>query len=465
VVPFQVLNSIDGPGVPVLGMYSTLLVAAPYLQSLVWIYGGGTTAGDKSGINGGNPSGLLDRANDTIIFVSINYRLGAFGWMSGPEFTKDGTPNAGLYDQRLALKWVQEHISKFGGDPGQVTGIGESAGGGTITHHITACGGNSNETLFQRAIPQSPGYSPIVSVTQQNDLFESFLKYANVSDLDELRQLDSAALITANQYQVGGAPYGSYTFGPAVDGDLVPELPFQLLAKGKFDKSIRVMVGHNSNEGLLFTNADSASRTKDTFKNNTKVNLPSLSDASLDYLANVLYPPIYNGSQGYKDPTARQAALTSDLGFLCNVYALTKYTTDAYEYEFAIWPGVHGQDVSYTFDTDGPLTLPFEAGPLPSNMTQPFSDMAHANNVMVKWDDMSAAATSDPAADSLQDWIISFTTSGKPKSVASPAFPLSGPDRKILKLTADNVSPSGATDDIRTERCEWIIAGSWINTE
>ena len=56
-----------------------------------------------------------------IQYVSLNYRLGAFGWLSGPSLQANGTANAGLYDQRLALEWVQQHISKFGGDPQRVT--------------------------------------------------------------------------------------------------------------------------------------------------------------------------------------------------------------------------------------------------------------------------------------------------------------------------------------------------------
>lgn len=68
----------------------------------------------------------------------MNYRLGAFGWLAGPEFVAaGGTPNLGLYDQRFALEWVQKYIHLFGGDCNQVTVIGESAGGGSIMHQIT----------------------------------------------------------------------------------------------------------------------------------------------------------------------------------------------------------------------------------------------------------------------------------------------------------------------------------------
>ena len=96
---------------------------------LVWIYGGGFSTGDKSVLNGGGPSGLIHRSNDSIIYVALNYRLGAFGWLSGPTFQQSGTANAGLHDQQFALKWVQKYIHLFGGDPGKVTVMGQSAGG------------------------------------------------------------------------------------------------------------------------------------------------------------------------------------------------------------------------------------------------------------------------------------------------------------------------------------------------
>lgn len=72
------------------------------------------------------------------MFVTINYRLGAFGWLSGPEFqASGGIANAGLHDQRLALEWVQENIHLFGGDPNRVTIMGSSAGASSVLHHIT----------------------------------------------------------------------------------------------------------------------------------------------------------------------------------------------------------------------------------------------------------------------------------------------------------------------------------------
>jgi acetyl esterase/lipase len=146
---------------------------------LVWIYGGGYTAGSKTG--GFNPAGLLARSQDGaddngVIYVALNYRLGAFGWLSGPTFqANNGTANAGLHDQRFALEWVQKHISKFGGDPDRVTVFGESAGGGSIMAQITAYGGKKGSvpfaqvrrslkttfTVFESILTTFTGYSPV----------------------------------------------------------------------------------------------------------------------------------------------------------------------------------------------------------------------------------------------------------------------------------------------------------------
>ncbi len=90
---------------------------------------------------GTSPAGLIKASEagggNGTIFVAINYRLGAFGWLAGSEIASDGNANAGLLDQRLAFEWVQKYICLFGGDPRRITVMGESAGAGSIMHHIT----------------------------------------------------------------------------------------------------------------------------------------------------------------------------------------------------------------------------------------------------------------------------------------------------------------------------------------
>lgn len=119
---------------------------------MVFVHGGSLIYGSKS--LWGDPSALVSRSqegdNEGVIYLSLNYRLGAFGWLSGPTFQRNGTANAGLHDQLFALEWVQEHISKFGGDPERVTLFGQSSGGDSIMGHLTAYGGTWNRPLFSQ---------------------------------------------------------------------------------------------------------------------------------------------------------------------------------------------------------------------------------------------------------------------------------------------------------------------------
>jgi carboxylesterase type B len=107
-------------------------------------------------------------------------------------------------------------------------------------------------TDFQsKAIPQSPGFVPTTSSNAQEKVFQEYIKWLNVSTIEEARNLSTEALQLANAITVGLAPYGGFTYGPVVDGDFLPALPGQLLARGQFDKSVKIMVGHNANEVCL----------------------------------------------------------------------------------------------------------------------------------------------------------------------------------------------------------------------
>ena len=306
VVPEKILESASNS--------TNLTPAAPVL---VWIYGGGFTAGDKTEYS---PAGLIQasQVNNTqgIIFVALNYRLGALGWLAGPTLQSDGTANAGLYDQRLALQWVQDNIHTFGGDPNRVTVLGESAGGGSIMHQITAFGGLKGPAPFQQAILQSPAFQNIASNLQQETTFDAFLSLLNVSTIEEARQLPSDALIKANIIQVANSSYGDYTFGPVVDGLFAPAIPGKLLLQGSYDHSLSLMLGHNADEGLIFTNP--------AIENNTSFNayllssFPTISSSAASYIEDVLYPPIMPGTlgtTGYADETGRVVLIISESTF------------------------------------------------------------------------------------------------------------------------------------------------------
>lgn len=175
--------------------------------------------------------------------------------------------------------------------------------------------------------------------------------------------------------------------------------------------------------------------------------MPTISQADLDFLNNTVYPAVFNGTYGYTDDVMRQAFTSADIGFLCNVYALAKYTKNAYVYEFDIFPAVHGEDVAYTF-YNGPASLTTakkRAGKIQSMKGNRKRQLG------------AALSTYDLAAVTLQDWIVSFTMTGKPSSSLSPAFSTYGTNQTILKIVSDQSSALLTTDDIYVTRCKaWI---------
>lgn len=120
-----------------------------------WTLKGAYIVGAKDPIYDGNP--LVNRSGGTIIYVAANYRLGGFGFLAGSSVENDSSAvaNAGLWDQRAVLEWIQKYISLVNGDPNDVSVWGESAGAGSVLHHLVAFGGKE-PALFKKAIIQSP---------------------------------------------------------------------------------------------------------------------------------------------------------------------------------------------------------------------------------------------------------------------------------------------------------------------
>ncbi|KAJ5117368.1 Alpha/Beta hydrolase protein [Penicillium atrosanguineum] len=387
---------------------------------LVWIYGGGYTFGDKT-TQSGSP-GLIARSkadgSDGVIYVSFNYRLGAFGWLAGPSFSKQGSPNVGLLDQQLALLWVQKYIRLFGGDPQRVTVFGESAGAGSIMHQVTAYAGKRGPRPFQQGLMQSPGYLPVPQKSRQEQVYRQFIDILNVTTIEAARQLPSDVLISANAYHVGEfSYYGDFTYGPVVDGDFVPELPGILLQRGEFFKELKVMVGSNSNEGLPFTPPSTTDQSG--YLEYLQNSLPGVSHFALEYISQVLYPPIFNDNFGYTTGLERGALTHSDLAFQCNTDFVNRaFNGETYAYRFSIPPGVHAEDLPYTF-FNGP-------------------DQAVQNSTV---------------ALILQDYIVNFAKSGIPSSSIGPVFETHGDARSVQNIGLENILTT--LDPAASERCQW----------
>lgn len=215
------------------------------LPVIVYIYGGAyifggknttfnTPEGPYSAYDG---TGIRRTTDNGVIWVTGNYRLGAFGFLGGSYMEQNAQPNAGLHDQRLLLDWVQRYIGQVKGDKNAVSVWGLSAGGGSILHQLVAYGGAKKESLFQKAAIWSPSFQ--WSYDRAGVLQETFFNFtaeANCADKDALkclREADTETLKVANQNVVNQRlELGLFPFGPAVDGDLVPDLPANLFKQG-----------------------------------------------------------------------------------------------------------------------------------------------------------------------------------------------------------------------------------------
>ncbi|KAI8186418.1 Carboxylesterase [Colletotrichum sp. SAR 10_75] len=404
-------TNISGSGVPV----------------LVWFHGGGYTTGSKDQFGG--PAGLLAQATafepDGLVFVAINYRLGAFGWSAGPTIQSDGAANVGLLDQRLALDWVQKHIAKFGGDPKKVTVMGESAGGGSLMHHITAYGGSKGTAPpFRRAVIQSPAFFPHVDASQQEENLQTFLALLNVSTLAEARKLPSSALITANSQQVAQSPYGQFTYNPVIDHGYVPSHQATLFARGQFDRDVDVMFSHNANEGLIFT--DPSVTDGSAFRGLISKLFPSFNASLVEHIAEVVYPPVFDGTQPYVDDLGRGTLLMAETRIVCNTLFLRRaFGNESLAYIFGVPPSLHGGDLKYTF-YNGAYGAQMDSRSL---------------NVTI--------------AEVLQDYIASYAISGKPATDVSGVgvFPKVG--SKSTAWTLGVAGVQSAVDGAVNDRCSW----------
>ena len=221
---------------------------------MVWFHGGAWTLGSANAPL--YDGAALARRGDVVV-VGVNHRLGALGYLSvgelfGEEVAGSGSP--GLLDMVLALEWVRDNITAFGGDPGNVTIFGESGGGAKVSILL---GTPAAAGLFHRAIVQSGPMLRCVSPDKAASTARAVLKALDVSTLDELRAVPADRLV-AVQTQVIGGPLGGFGSGhvlaPVVDGVVLPAHPFDPVA-APTAAAVPLMIGTTRDEMTLFTAA------------------------------------------------------------------------------------------------------------------------------------------------------------------------------------------------------------------
>ncbi|PKS06171.1 hypothetical protein jhhlp_007488 [Lomentospora prolificans] len=272
-----------------LNVYSPEDASAEHpLPVFVSIHGGGYGLGNANY----DVAGLMASNDNSFITVTIQYRLGAFGFLSSGEVKERGVLNAGLLDQNFAFQWIQEHISQFGGDPERITIAGESAGGGSVLLHSIAQDGGYGNSLFQNIIaaspwvPTQPYYDDDTPTKHYNRLAET-LGCEVEEAFDCLVEADSLALQLAAHTVSSTSPtfYGNWAFVPVIDGDYVTGPPSVKLSElqGKVNGE-RILIGNNANEGptlipTIRTQEDLVDWIKGNWVNLSEANITGLLEA------------------------------------------------------------------------------------------------------------------------------------------------------------------------------------------
>ncbi|KAK9461485.1 Alpha/Beta hydrolase protein [Lipomyces oligophaga] len=308
------------------------------VASLVWIHGGGFVHGSKDGIY--NPHGIMTVARGRMIFVSFNYRLGAYGFLAGSEMNEHDGTNLGLLDQRQALDWLKQYLPKFGGDPDRITVMGQGSGAASIMHHLTA----TEKPAFNKAIIMSPSYYPIYDQDTMDKQFQDFSNLAgcnvNGKQFDCLKQLGGKALSTANRAYALRAKWGTNAFGPFVDGKYVPALPSTRFSQGRFHSDVKVMLSFSQREGDAF--ADPAAILEFQTKPILRNYFPNASEETIQDM--VTYYP------NRIDEPLRLSNLMGDFMVKCNVRMMEEaFSNKVHVIEYLLNPGTHGIDLLFTF--------------------------------------------------------------------------------------------------------------------
>lgn len=326
------------------------------LPVMAWIHGGGlvTGAGSKAVYDGAR------LAKQGVVVVTLNYRLGPFGFFVHPDLAKESPDGAagnyGLLDQIAALQWVRANIARFGGDPGNVTIFGESAGALSVLTLMTA---KPAQGLFQRAIAESGGAPARVQIRAAAEaLWRTKAAGIGVTDwaggLATLRA-KPAAEILAMYRNIGPLPGSSGKEMLCLDGTVLTQSPADVFAAGN-ETAVPLLIGSNTDEGTIFT-LQSAPKTTAAYEAALRAYFPGQVDAILR-----LYP-----AKTDADAAAAYTAALGDVTFTAGARRLAVRHAAAgqptYRYVFgrvtrvagALGFGAfHGAEVPYVFgNVDG----------------------------------------------------------------------------------------------------------------
>jgi para-nitrobenzyl esterase len=412
----QVTGAFGGRGGPQsedclqLNVYEPVNHAHAKLPVMVWIYGGGFIGGAANYYNG------THFAEDGVVLVTLNYRLGRLGWFAHPGLTKEAaqghkgggpTGDFGLMDQIAALKWVKANIAAFGGDARNVTIFGESAGAMSVNYLLIS---PQARGLYQKAISES-GFGrtagrPLAVAEKQGSSYAA----ANGATGDDAAQVAALRALPAATLMAAAAGLDAPDApGPIIDGRLVPTTVAQAFAAGK-QAHVPFMLGGNSYEASLFSRVRAHPETTlDLLGDKKDAMVQLFGNGSAADAASLMWT-----ETAITEPDRYLARQDAKAGVKAYVYYFSYMPTALRK----IAPGTpHGGEIGYVFGTlptaptkRGGIEIPAANG----------EDHALSAHVHAYW--------------------VAFAKSGKPDSAGGPEWPAYTPaNDAAIEFGADGV--------------------------
>lgn len=337
---------------------------------MVWIHGGGNFAGSAGDFVPGTEQLWYDgqhfASHHGVVLVTFNYRLGPMGFFPHPDLVAEGSPpgNQGLLDQHRLLQWVRDNIAYFGGDPGNVTIFGESAGSADVCYHVAS---PHTRDLFHRAISQSGGCTwTDLPEASDEDKVDSMEAFATAVGCDEagaegdaagcLRGLPTEEIMAHAQQpepsQGDTFSESDWSFGPVVDGEdgYVPEQPRERFDRGDI-ADVPYLLGSNNDEGRVFVYALQLA-TQEEYEAALEDRFPGIAAEVLDH---------YPASDFDGDYMTALATALGDSGLICGTSDTARLAAQAglpvFMYNFNIPWGIapellgatHAAEMSHVF--------------------------------------------------------------------------------------------------------------------